>query len=165
LDSSPDLPDLPELSGLQDLSALPSTEDRNRQRARSEESDLVLTLDDLRDSRDLDLDAFLDTGLPPAATPKAQPVEAPKDELDPSAGDSSVREPLPDVLGPSDDTLSEQWVMDSGIWDENATKLDLARAYIDMDDVASAREILQEVIADGREEQRSEAQDMLRTLA
>jgi pilus assembly protein FimV len=69
------------------------------------------------------------------------------------------------VREPPDDGLAEQWAMDSGIWDENATKLDLARAYIDMDDLASARDILEEVIADGREEQRSEAQDMLRILA
>jgi pilus assembly protein FimV len=176
LDSSPDLPDLPELSGLQDLSALPSAEDRDRQGGLSAGSDLILTLDDLRDSRGLELDAFLDAGsppvdAPPVKTPNAQPEESlpsltlPNDEVAPSAGDAPHSEPLPTVLEPPDDGLSEQWAMDSGIWDENATKLDLARAYTDMDDVASAREILQEVIADGREEQRREAQDMLRTLA
>ncbi|WP_296805643.1 FimV/HubP family polar landmark protein [Thiocapsa sp.] len=170
------LNDLPELSGLQDLSAPLSTEDRDRQRGPSEESDLVLTLDDLRDSRDLDLDAFLDAGPPPVDTPQvntpgAQPEASlpspgvPKNEVGPSAGDALGSAPLPDGLAHPDDGLSEQWAMDSGIWDENATKLDLARAYIDMDDLASARDILQEVIADGREEQRREAQDMLRTLA
>ncbi|HSO84269.1 FimV/HubP family polar landmark protein [Thiocapsa sp.] len=179
LDSSPDLPELSglqNLSGLQELSAPPSAEERDRQGGLSEEPDLVLTLDDLRDSRDLDLDAFLDAGSPPVATPpvttpKAQPEEPlpsltlPNDEVGPSAGDAPGGEFLPDVLEPLDEGLAEQWAMDSGIWDENATKLDLARAYIDMDDGASAREILQEVIADGREEQRSEAQQMLRTLA
>jgi pilus assembly protein FimV len=54
--------------------------------------------------------------------------------------------------------------MDSGIWDENATKLDLARAYIDMGDALSARDILDEVVAGGREEQKLEAQALLRTL-
>lgn len=171
-DSALDSPlDLPELSGLQDLSAPPGTEDRDPRGRLSEESDLVLTLDDLRDSRDLDLDAFLDAGSPPVVSPKAQSegslpsLTLPKNEVGPSAGDAPGGEPLPDVREPPDDGLAEQWAMDSGIWDENATKLDLARAYIDMDDLASARDILEEVIADGREEQRSEAQDMLRTLA
>lgn len=171
-DSALDSPlDLPELSNLQDLSAPPGTEDRDPRGRLSEESDLVLTLDDLRDSRDLDLDAFLDAGSPPVVSPKAQSegslpsLTLPKNEVGPSAGDAPGGEPLPDVREPPDDGLAEQWAMDSGIWDENATKLDLARAYIDMDDLASARDILEEVIADGREEQRSEAQDMLRILA
>jgi pilus assembly protein FimV len=63
------------------------------------------------------------------------------------------------------DLLSSQWQMDSGIWDETATKLDLARAYIEMDDGDAAREILEEVIVEGREEQRAEAQALLKKLA
>ena len=63
------------------------------------------------------------------------------------------------------DLLSSQWQMDSGIWDETATKLDLARAYIEMDDADAAREILGEVIAEGRTEQRIEAEALLRKLA
>jgi pilus assembly protein FimV len=164
-------PDLPELSDLQDLSAPPNTDARDRRGALSEESDLVLTLDDLRDSHDVDLDAFLDAGSMPVATSQAQPDESlprsslPKDSVGTAVGDVHGSEPLPDVVEQPIDGVSDQWAMDSGIWDENATKLDLARAYVDMDDVASAREILEEVIADGREEQRIEAQDMLRTLA
>ena len=62
------------------------------------------------------------------------------------------------------DLLSSQWQIDSGIWDETATKLDLARAYVEMDDKEAAREILEEVIAEGREEQRNEARAMLERL-
>lgn len=48
--------------------------------------------------------------------------------------------------------------------DEAATKLDLARAYIDMGDSDGAREILDEVLNEGTEVQRKEAQDLLGRL-
>ncbi|MDO8908016.1 MAG: FimV/HubP family polar landmark protein [Pseudohongiella sp.] len=48
--------------------------------------------------------------------------------------------------------------------DESATKLDLARAYIDMGDGHGAREILEEVLSEGTEAQRKEAQDLLGRL-
>jgi len=44
---------------------------------------------------------------------------------------------------------------------EIATKLDLARAYVDMGDVDGAKEILVEVVADGTEQQKIEAQDLI----
>jgi pilus assembly protein FimV len=48
--------------------------------------------------------------------------------------------------------------------DEVATKLDLARAYIDMGDQDGARDILDEVVKDGDDTQRLEAQDLLSRL-
>ena len=48
--------------------------------------------------------------------------------------------------------------------DEAATKLDLARAYIDMGDADGAREILDEVFKEGTEVQRKEARDLLGRL-
>lgn len=48
--------------------------------------------------------------------------------------------------------------------DEVATKLDLARAYIDMGDHQGARDILDEVVKDGDDSQRQEANDMLSRL-
>lgn len=45
--------------------------------------------------------------------------------------------------------------------DEAATKLDLARAYIDMGDSDGARDILAEVAHEGNEQQRQEAVDLL----
>ncbi|TFH72347.1 hypothetical protein E3V39_12255 [Gammaproteobacteria bacterium LSUCC0112] len=48
--------------------------------------------------------------------------------------------------------------------DEAATKLDLARAYIDMGDADGAREILEEVLSEGTEVQRVEAKDLLGRL-
>ncbi len=48
--------------------------------------------------------------------------------------------------------------------DEAATKLDLARAYIDMGDADGAKDILEEVSLEGNSEQKQDAQDLLKTL-
>ncbi|WP_300726628.1 FimV/HubP family polar landmark protein [Pseudomonas sp.] len=48
--------------------------------------------------------------------------------------------------------------------DEAATKLDLAQAYIDMGDSDGARDILNEVLNEGSEQQQGEAQEMLARL-
>ncbi|MDB6144400.1 MAG: LysM protein [Pseudomonas sp.] len=49
--------------------------------------------------------------------------------------------------------------------DEAATKLDLARAYIEMGDDDGARDILDEVVGEGDESQKTEAREMLSRLA
>jgi pilus assembly protein FimV len=51
-----------------------------------------------------------------------------------------------------------------GQWHDAATKLDLAKAYQEMGDVDGAREILQEVLHEGDEQQKSEAQSLLTKL-
>ncbi|PSL14899.1 FimV-like protein [Marinobacterium halophilum] len=48
--------------------------------------------------------------------------------------------------------------------DEIETKLDLARAYIEMDDGEGARDILNEITGEGSDSQRQEAQKLLETL-
>jgi pilus assembly protein FimV len=48
--------------------------------------------------------------------------------------------------------------------DEVGTKLDLARAYVEMGDKEGAREILNEVLAEGGERQKAEAKGMLSSL-
>jgi pilus assembly protein FimV len=48
--------------------------------------------------------------------------------------------------------------------DEVGTKLDLARAYIDMGDQDSARSILSEVTEEGNEDQQREADDLMRRI-
>jgi len=48
-----------------------------------------------------------------------------------------------------------------GDTDENATKLDLAKAYIDMGDSEGARDILQEVMSEGNPQQQQEAKQLL----
>lgn len=60
-----------------------------------------------------------------------------------------------------------RWMTDFDFFsgaDEVATKLDLARAYIDMGDHQGARDILDEVVKDGDDNQRQEAEEMLSRL-
>jgi len=49
--------------------------------------------------------------------------------------------------------------------DEAATKLDLARAYIEMGDHEGARDILDEVAIEGNEEQKTEARELLKNIS
>jgi len=69
-----------------------------------------------------------------------------------------------DDLEPEDDLLGDD--MDDNMdfladTDESDTKLDLARAYIDMGDGDGARDILNEVLSDGNDQQREEAQSLM----
>lgn len=50
-------------------------------------------------------------------------------------------------------------------WHEVATKLDLAKAYQEMGDAAGAKEILEEVLRDGDDQQRGTAQSLLDQLS
>ena len=49
-------------------------------------------------------------------------------------------------------------------WHDVATKLDLAKAYQEMGDNAGAREILEEVLAEGDDQQRAAAEEILQQL-
>ncbi len=64
---------------------------------------------------------------------------------------STFEDPTPSVL--------------DGQWHDAATKLDLAKAYQEMGDVEGAREILQEVLHEGDDQQKTEAQGLLSKLA
>ncbi|MEX0730891.1 MAG: FimV/HubP family polar landmark protein [Aquisalimonadaceae bacterium] len=64
---------------------------------------------------------------------------------------AAVSAPAEAAEGEDDDDLFENT-------DENGTKLDLARAYLDMGDSEGARSLLEEVIEEGNDEQKREAQ-------
>jgi pilus assembly protein FimV len=49
--------------------------------------------------------------------------------------------------------------------DECATKLDLARAYLDMEDLDGAKELLQEVVSEGNDQQRNDARSLLENIS
>jgi pilus assembly protein FimV len=61
----------------------------------------------------------------------------------------------------SGEVSTTQWRTDTGLWDEAATKMDLARAYIEIEDPDAARTILEEVVHGGSEEQRTAARALL----
>ena len=64
---------------------------------------------------------------------------------------------------PASDT--EPGSEDSQQWDETATKLDLAKAYVDMGDAEGARSILDEVLAEGNEDQKKQAAELVAQIA
>ncbi len=66
-------------------------------------------------------------------------------------------EPEASASDSASDTLSE-------VPDEVATKLDLARAYIDMGDADGAKGILDEVLSEGSEVQQQEAQELMKNI-
>ncbi|HEY7945894.1 MAG: FimV/HubP family polar landmark protein [Burkholderiales bacterium] len=122
-----------------------------------------------------DLDFHLDepAPTPPAAQPKAVPtperafatagapapqlarpaaaIELDKLDLAFDPDRSTFEDPTPSVL--------------DGQWHDAATKLDLAKAYQEMGDVEGAREILQEVLHEGDDQQKTEAKTLLSKLA
>lgn len=76
----------------------------------------------------------------------------------PAAEDSDLDFELPEVDPDDVDDDDLDFLSDS---DETATKLDLARAYIDMGDQEGAREIIREVMGEGNSQQKSEAENLL----
>jgi pilus assembly protein FimV len=95
---------------------------------------------------------------PLGADPRPYAPVTAADEADHSPAGPPVEDSI------SSDVLSSQWRMDSGLWDEAGTKMDLARAYIEMEDPDAARTILEEVLQEGSETQRSEASVLLAKL-
>lgn len=68
--------------------------------------------------------------------------------------ESKLEEPL-------DSGISEANFSDPSDMDEVETKLDLAKACVDMDDIDTARDILDEILENGNENQKSEAKQIL----
>jgi pilus assembly protein FimV len=87
----------------------------------------------------------------PQLTRPAAAIELDKLDLAFDPKRSTFEDPTPSVL--------------DGQWHDAATKLDLAKAYQEMGDVEGAREILQEVLHEGDDEQKAEAQALITKLA
>jgi pilus assembly protein FimV len=90
-------------------------------------------------------------GAAPSLTRPAAALELDKLDLSFDPERSTFEDPTPSVL--------------DGQWHDAATKLDLAKAYQEMGDLEGAREILQEVLHEGDDQQKSEAQALLGKLA
>ncbi|KXO11844.1 FimV/HubP family polar landmark protein [Marinobacter excellens] len=101
----------------------------------------------------------------PGAT--EQEADAMDDDLVPLASESLDGKPeQSSALDIDEESLGEDDDFDflAGT-DEAATKLDLARAYIEMGDSDGARDILEEVALEGNDEQKAEAQELLKNLS
>ncbi|MFO1398056.1 MAG: FimV/HubP family polar landmark protein [Burkholderiales bacterium] len=86
----------------------------------------------------------------PSLTRPAAALELDKLDLSFDPERSTFEDPTPSVL--------------DGQWHDAATKLDLAKAYQEMGDVEGAREILQEVLHEGDDQQKAEAKALLGKL-
>jgi pilus assembly protein FimV len=96
--------------------------------------------------------AMATAGAPaPQLTRPAAAIELDKLDLAFDPKRSTFEDPTPSVL--------------DGQWHDAATKLDLAKAYQEMGDVEGAREILQEVLHEGDDQQKAEAQTLITKLA
>ncbi len=114
------------------------------------------------------LSAALDLPAAPAKSPPPQSAAAEDDLFSETAGGNGKDRPWA-----VDSALSDFGSMDFNLDDSDflagtdvvGTKLDLARAYIDMGDQESAREILDEVLAEGNDQQKQEARGLSEQLA
>jgi pilus assembly protein FimV len=117
-------------------------------------------------STDLDLDLD-DLTAALKVSEMGDTVDTPRDDVTvehvrPGFDDSDETTQVPTMsLSPDDmsDDLHEARTMT-----EVGTKLDLARAYVDMGDPGGARSILEEVLDEGDESQRQQAQQLLESL-
>ncbi len=90
----------------------------------------------------------------PGGSPAAPAEEFKMDSLD--LGDFD--------LGESAGADSGSMEVDSGTGDDASTKLDLARAYVDMGDNDMAKGLLNEVLSQGTDQQKKEAGELLRRV-
>lgn len=163
-----------EIPSLDDELSLDSMEDDLAELSGSMDLDDDLDLGSLEselDSGDIELDESLES------LDLEQSLDVPSlDEPEELAEVSDISDDLvelgsldaPDELPPLGDldldNLDEDLDFLSGT-DESETKLDLARAYIDMDDKDGAKEILQEVLEEGTDQQKEDASKLMDSMA
>lgn len=108
-----------------------------------------------------ELSAYVDTNAPDKGGKAAEESsdDLNLDEFNFDSESGSASDSSGEGLG--DDELGDDEQDELG---EIGTKLDLARAYIDMGDPDGARSILEEVVAEGDDEQKKEAQELIDQL-
>ena len=114
-------------------------------------TDVDLDLDDLTAA--LQVSEIGDTMAQP---PDDETVQQPRLTIDDESAESPTMELSPGAMGGE--------LNDARTMTEVGTKLDLARAYVDMGDPAGARSILEEVLDEGDDGQKQQAQQLLDSL-
>jgi FimV-like protein len=149
-----------------ELHASPATADPFADIAR----ELTTRVDTPAEQPRFDLDFHLDDAERPAPLKRSEPVREPT--LATTGAPAAARAPSLDLDKLDLSFDSDRPVHDEGTpsvldgqWHDAATKLDLAKAYQEMGDVDGAREILQEVLHEGDDQQKSEANALLAKLA
>lgn len=175
--ASPQLPNEPAgTSSLDFDSIIPQAVDKQGSYEPAVHEDNIA--DDVDNSFDLDLDLEENLEGPPTIAPAVESPASDFDELYKPASTGATPAPrAPEVdLSRIDLNLGERAQVSDNFdadmvftdteshWQEVATKLDLAKAYMDMGDKDGAREILQEVVEEGEPEQKSDAKKLLAAL-
>jgi pilus assembly protein FimV len=101
-----------------------------------------------------DLASFVNTNVPAQVEEPADPGHDKTMAIRPPKGSEPAAEPAAAAEEPGGTSMSEI-----------GTKLDLARAYIDMGDPDGAKSILEEVIGEGSSQQKQEAQELLKHVS
>ncbi len=116
------------------------------------EDDVILDLGDIDDDDALSMDVDIGAGLSETDT------FAPGDFVEPEELDAMEAD-----IGNVDFDDIEDLMLPDDV-DEVSTKLDLARAFIDMGDAEGARSSLDEVMQEGNDEQKAEAKELIDQL-
>lgn len=123
----------------------------------------LLSSADAETDDDMELDdfSFDELNVDDAPIAAAEPAVEPETAISAGSGDDELS--LDDLVFDEFDATDEESGADLADFseDEISTKLDLARAYVDMGDAEGARGIINEVLADGDDSQREEAQALL----
>ena len=131
-----------------------------------EDTTAVMDLEEESAEEVMDATAILDQPVSLEEPVAEEPaIEEPVLE-EPAVEEPVIEEPVAEVpaaggMGDLDEGLD---LSDLDDVDEVSTKLDLARAYLDMGDADGTRSILDEVLTEGNDEQKQEAQELLSQL-
>ena len=121
--------------------------------------------DDGLDGLDLDR-AFADNVVEFSGSAASAPVA---DDLGVAVADEEIKweldAPVAEAAPAPAESPASEATGEQQQWDETATKLDLAKAYIDMGDAEGARSILDEVLAEGTEDQKKQAAQLASQIA
>jgi pilus assembly protein FimV len=122
----------------------------------------IAALDDGDDLELADPDPMPTDNSPEPST-VGEKSEEPKVDMPDDSDDSDALQDLADSLPGEAELDDDEFDFLSGN-DEASTKLDLARAYIEMDDKDGARDILEEVASEGSDEQKRQARELMDKL-
>lgn len=147
------------LTAADEITGIESVED--------DEDNVVLDLGDAETQVDLDqtmamdLDQTMAMDLAQTDAKDDEPeLDIPDLDLDLDMESSNDAENLEDI---TDINSIEELILPDDV-DEVATKLDLAKAFIDMGDSEGAKNSLEDVLVDGNDEQKEEAQQLLKDM-
>ena len=143
-----------------------------------------LDMDDTSDDLESKLEGIEDIDLDLGSEESSKKVDIENSNIESDTAETSLQDETLEFADLGDLTLADADI-DSGIagtesgagegssempesanetWDEAGTKLDLARAYMEMDDKESAQSILEEVAKEGTDDQKNEARDLISQL-